>query len=315
MAIARTGGTNKVDAESRGKTEQNNNRKRLGMKQNTFSSEELDRIKKAMANEEDIETVAKEMGRSCTSVRLKIYHLRESAGLKKGKFSVEEVERMKLAVENNEDYKSVATGLSRTPMSVNRKMLLMKCNPVTQLKCKGFSFEEDIHVLDIVIPRLEFQKLSSSGFLSQSVWMELAQVTGRNVVSTVNHWERILQPWLLQHYTGTTGFRIERMLTSLVAEKYNDHKGIDWSEIVNRHKEFVGHTGASINQIYHHLRVQASVKDGKKDVSLQEVAEYAAKVYQPGKERKESAARALHREKIISYFKERVAELEINVVV
>ena len=105
------------------------------------------------------------------------------------------------------------------------------------------------------------------------------------------------------------------MLTSLVAERYNDHKGIDWSEIVNRHEEFVGHTGASINQIYHRLRIQASVKDGKKDVSLQEVAEYAAKVYQPGKERNESAARAFHREKIISYFKERVAELGINVVV
>jgi len=45
---------------------------------------------------------------------------------------------------------------------------------------------------------------------------------------------------------------------------------------------------------------------------LQEVADYAAKVYQPGKE---SAVKVLHRERIILYFKERIAELGINVVV
>ena len=38
-------------------------------------------------------------------------------------------------------------------------------------------------------------------------------------------------------------FRIERMLTRLVAEKFTDHVAINWSELVNQHKEFVGHTG------------------------------------------------------------------------
>merc|ERR1719397_2177848 len=117
---------------------------------------------------------------------------------------------------------------------------------------------------------------------------------------------------LLQHHAGTSGFRIERMLTSLVAEKYNDHRGIDWSEIVNQHKEFVGHTGASLSHIFRNI--QTHTKRGRNEVSLQEVAEYAAAVYQPGKEKKESAAKVLHREKIILYLKERVAELGINVV-
>ena len=53
----------------------------------------------------------------------------------------------------------------------------------------------------------------------------------------------------------------------------------------------------------------------KTNVSLQEVAESAAEVYQPEKERKEPAAKVLHREKIILYFKEKVAELGINVFV
>ena len=101
------------------------------------------------------------------------------------------------------------------------------------------------------------------------------------------------------------------MLTNLVAERFNDHRGIDWSEIVNQHKEFEGHTGASISGIYRKIRKNAKV--GKSDVNLQEVADYAAKVYQPGVERKEPAAKAAHREKIILHFKESVAELGINV--
>ena len=131
--------------------------------------------------------------------------------------------------------------------------------------------------------------------------------------SVKRHWELQVQRWLLQHYAGTTGFRVEKMLTSLVAEKYKDHRGVDWEEILNQHKEFVGHTGTSISHIYCEILKRAKAK--KSDTSLQEVAEYAAKVYKPGMERKESAAKVLHREKIILYFKETVAELGINVLV
>ena len=46
----------------------------------------------------------------------------------------------------------------------------------------------------------------------------------------------------------TTGFRIERML--LVAEKFTDHVAINWSELVNQHKEFVGHTSTSLSFIF-----------------------------------------------------------------
>ena len=46
---------------------------------------------------------------------------------------------------------------------------------------------------------------------------------------------------------------------------------------------------------------------------MQEVAVYAAEVYQPGRERKESSAKAAHREAIVSYFKSKVADLGINV--
>ena len=274
------------------------------------------RIERAMTNDEDIKTVAKEMGRNYQSVYNKIRDLQRHTGLRKGKFSAEEIERVKQAVANNEDYKSVAAELGRSSKSVHHKMFQMKGNSGSQCKGKVFTFNEDLHILDKIIPRLEFQKLTSAGFLSQSQFLELAKELHRNGGSMRARWEGILQPWLLQHYAGTTGFRIERMLTSLVAEKFNDHKGIDWAEILNQHKDFAGHTTASISQTYHKVHhLVRNTKEGKKDVSLQEVADFAAAVYQPGKERQEPTAKVVHREKIILYFKERVAELGINVVV
>ena len=315
FAIANTTGINKVEDECVRQQDQGNSRSRIGVKVKTYSKDELARIQKAMANEENLRTVAKEMGRTYHSVFDKIRDLRRFAGLKKGKFSAEEIERVKQAVANNEDYKSVAAELGRSSKYLHHKMFLIKGNPGTQCKGKGFSFEEDLRILDKIIPHLEFQKLSSAGFLSQSQWMELAKELQRNSDSLRTRWERNLQSWLLQYYAGTTGFRVERMLTSLVAKKFNDHRGIDWSEILNQHKEFVGHTAASIRQIYHKVyhSTLANAKKGQKEMNLQEVADYAAKVYQPGMERKESAAKIVHREKIILYFEKRVAELGINV--
>ena len=55
------------------------------------------------------------------------------------------------------------------------------------------------------------------------------------------------------------------------------NRGIDWYEIANQHKEFAGHTGASLSSMFTDL-LQA-VKKSKKGgvVSLQDVANYAAK--------------------------------------
>ena len=101
------------------------------------------------------------------------------------------------------------------------------------------------------------------------------------------------------------------MLTRLVADKFTDHMGIDWSKIVNEHKEFVGHTNTSLSRTYQ--KIFSSTKKCGRGSSLQEVADYAAEAYQPGRERKESSAKAAHREAIVSYFKSKVADLGINV--
>ena len=74
-------------------------------------------------------------------------------------------------------------------------------------------------------------------------------------------WDRQLLPWLTQHYAGTTGFRIERMLTRLVADKFTDHRGIDWTEILDQHREFLGHTCTSLSRTF--TRVLNSAKKDK----------------------------------------------------
>merc|ERR1712192_103889 len=148
----------------------------------------------------------------------------------------------------------IAAELRRPPDSVHHKMhrLAMEGNQQTAGSSRSFiTLEEDLCILDKIIDRLSLKlcKLSSDEFLIQSEFTELAKELQRGEASVRLRWGRLLQPWLLQHYTGTTGFRIERMLTSLVAEKFNDHRGIDWSEIVKQYKEFVGHTGRSISHI------------------------------------------------------------------
>ena len=103
------------------------------------------------------------------------------------------------------------------------------------------------------------------------------------------------------------------MLTHLIAEKYDSHKGIDWSEILSKHSEFKGHTSRSLSHTFRKAREQA--RGSKSDVTLAEVAQYTAQKYQQGNGRKDSDAKIVHRDKIIQYFKKKVAEFNIEVSV
>jgi len=287
--------------------------KRLGAKVNTFTTEELARIKRAMASKEDINALAKEMGRTLYSVRKKMYNLRVSARSKKGKFSTEEVERIRQAVVQNESYTKVAEEMGRVPSAVRTKMLTVQNNPSLQ-KARTYSLEEDLAILDAIIPHLKTKDLSSGGFLSLSSLVKLANEFQRNYQAIQLHWFKVLQPCLLQHYCGTSGLRIERMLTQLVAQQYKDHLGIDWSEVLKKHKEFTGHTAGSLGRVFTKCRSLAKRKYNR-EVSLLEVAEYAAVAYQPGKEKRDSVSKVAHKEKIIGYFNKKVKELGIKIVV
>ena len=286
---------------------------------NTFTREEMLRIERAIAMKENVRAVAKEMGRSYDSVADKIRRVKSTnTTMKSGKYSAEEERKIRLAVKNKEYYKAVAKELNRAPLLVQNTMYKIANDPNYKVgkakRLKGFSLEEDLVLLDEVISGMDVTKLSCVGKLPTLIVTKVAKETERAQETIRHRWDQIL-PYLLQHFAGTAGFRIEVMLTSLIAEKFSDHKGINWSELLNQHQEFLGHTARSLGTMFRKVHSMAKVALGGTDsVSLQEVAEYAAATYQPGKERKEPPTKAAHREKVISHFKRRVAELGINVV-
>jgi len=286
---------------------------RLGMEKNTFSKEEVARIEDAIALKYDITALAKELGRSYRSVHGKIVSLRRQAHLKKGKMSTDEINRIYRAVQNEEDCAFVAKELGRDQATVRTRMRMVISNPYSQPNTRRpFSLEEDLLILEKVIPQLKFKTLSSSGFLSETELMELATESQRGRSSVKYRWEHSLQPWLLQHLTGTSSLKLEKMLTRVVAEKFTDLQGISWSDLVKQHKEFSGHTGSSLGTVYRKVISSVKHREGYKEVNPFEVARYAAETYQRAKE---PAVKVVRREKIIQHFEDRVKVLEIDVVV
>ena len=291
------------------KQKQNNYR----VKVKRFTTEEILRIERAIAMKENVGAIAKEMGRSYDTVHKRFMRDQQSGGMKKGKWSIQEMERVRRAATNKEDHKVVARELGRAPLDVKRNMNFIRNDPDRGNRAqRKFSLQEDLLILDEVILRLDVSKLSCVGDLPPTSSTKLAKDMGRTKDVLPTRWNRYILPCLLQHYAGTTGFRVERMLTRLVADKFTDAMGIDWDEIVGQHKEFLGHTRTSLSKTFQYISNNAKRYKGAE--SLQEVAEYAADVYQPGKERKEPAAKTAHREAVIAHFKKRINELGINVM-
>ena len=214
----------------------------------------------------------------------------------------------------------VAIELGRDVTSVRTRMNRLRIYPESTRKQRDFRAEEDFLILDKIIPRLKFKRLSTSGFLLTSDLMELATEFHRNHGSVRERWERALQPWLLQHYTGTTGFRVERILANLVVEKLGKDKGVaarselDWSEMVEQNKEFAGHTNRSLRRIYEILvnRVEVKTRCSRSTMSLKDVADYAMEYCTEGREKKETASKKEHRERLIDYLQSKLRGLEIN---
>ena len=293
-------------------SEQQRNKKRVKVKH--FTTQELLRIKRAVAMKEDVRAVAKEMGKSYNTIYQKVHRIKQSAGMKKGKRSAEEIKRVKIAVTNNEEPKVVARELGRALEPVRYKMYDIANDPDHRVRNKTrFSLQEDLLILDEMILCGDLTRLSRVGGLPSASVTKLVKETGRTENSLRIRWDRQLLPWLTQHYAGTTGFRVERMLTRLVADKFTDHRGIDWTEILDQHREFLGHTCTSLSRTFTRV-LNSAKKDKCGAVSLQEVADYAARAYQPGKERIEPPAQEAQREAVISYFKRRVGDFGINVM-
>ena len=193
--------------------------------------------------------------------------------------------------------------------------------PESSRKQREFTAEEDFLILERILPRLKFKKLSTSGFLLTSDLMELAGEFHRNHGSVRERWEGTLQPWLLQNLTGTSGLRVEVMLANLVKEKLGKdkvvaaRKEINWEELVEQHKELAGHTNRSLRRVYDGAinRAEKKYKLSRESLSLQLVADYVMD-FGSANSRKEELKRSERRETVLSYFNAKVKELKIKVI-
>merc|ERR1712130_931780 len=230
-----------------------------------------------------------------------------------GKFTGEENFRILEAMKEGLQFRQVAQMLDRDPEAVRQKMKRLQINSNLSTKLRKFTPDEDLVIVDQMIPRLRSQKLNTSGFFDGKDLDMLGRELCRDMGTLRSRWEGTLQPWLLQHYTGTTGFWVELMLANLVAAKYTSINEVDWPEMARSTKEFSGHTYISLRRIYLSTLVRnAKIKQNLETVTPLQVFEYASLVYKPGTERKMSSSKKAQRQRVIDHFEQKIELLGIN---
>ena len=164
----------------------------------------------------------------------------------------------------------------------------------------------------LIMPRLRSEKLSEVVLL-ESQCGDLAKQWKKHSHSLTRYWLGILQPTLLQHYTGTLNLRVERILANHISENYTDFSEINWKEIAARN-EFAGNTEGSLKKIYFRLSNHTRPKLGVTNSQLtpSHVSQYCDEAHgEGGKGGRVSAKKAQRQRDVIDFFCRRVAQLGI----
>merc|ERR1712112_635120 len=82
--------------------------------------------------------------------------------------------------------------------------------------------ESRIIIDTILKKRMVDSKLHDSKHLSVDDWKSLAVQMGRSRSVVENHWHQILQPWLLQYFSGTLNLPIKLPLLSFIKDNFGD---------------------------------------------------------------------------------------------
>jgi len=219
---------------------------------------------------------------------------------------------MEEAGEGTIDFKAIARHLNRTLGSVRSRVSILGSGSGRGVK-KPFTLLEDVILLEeLIIPRLGGDKLSELK-LKSCDFAELTERFGKSERAACQRWERILQPWLLQHYSGTLGLRVEIVLSEYIADNYTNFSDINWAHVA-ANQEFVGHIGNSLRQLYlSHLKrpTQLKLSLDLSEVTVGHIAEYCRNVYGDGKGRPNRVKEERQRQ-VIDFFQAKVEELGIR---
>ena len=141
------------------------------------------------------------------------------AGGRRIRFTLKEDDIIRSAMNEAEasgkpvDKRALARKINRSSGSVYNRIAKFNRSPPLQKK-NALSLLEDQCILEtLVVPRLRTEKLAEV-FLRQndSEVANLSKQWSRGPTSLMNRWMNILQPMLLQHYSGTLNLRVERHL-------------------------------------------------------------------------------------------------------
>ena len=213
------------------------------------------------------------------------------------------------------DYAALARKLNRTNSSVhNRVGIFMRKGGVKE-KRKSFSLVQDQIILEtLIIERLRSEKLSKIIF-RRACCKELANLWNIDYSGLINRWTTVLQPTLLQHFSGTLNLRVERMVANYVLKNYTEFSQINWTEVAVQ-GEFVGYTETSLRKMYFtNLSRNARNKLGveKSKMTPQHVAQYCEAVYGEGGQGGRMGSKRLQRQAdVIAFFESKMAELGIS---
>ena len=238
-----------------------------------------------------------------------------------GKRSItpDEDDQIKAAIEEAGETKvnitALAKQLNRDYGSVKHRIELLKKTGGRKKVSRSFTLVEDYTLLEtLIIPRISNEKLSEI-LLLEFHCTNLAAQLDKTTNGIRYRWHCSIQPWLLQHYSGTLNLRIERRMANFLAKTFKNVLEINWSMVLVM-EEFAGHTETSMKQLLFNLQKGARKKLNleKSELSLQYVADYCEQVYGEGAQGRAKRALAvkMKRQKdIIDFFERKIKELGI----
>ena len=242
----------------------------------------------------------------------------KKTGIVARRFTPQEDEIIKADIENAGEgtinISLLSKCLNRTTRSVQSRIEILERVGGNTSKTH-FSLLEDIMLLErLVIPRVGSEKLSEI-ILQKHQFADLNKQLGKSPIAVGLRWTLSLQPWLLQHYSGTLNLRVERMLANYISDTFTNFSSIDWPEVAAR-SEFAGHTVNSLRAIYFKRLNITKRKYGLNSdkVSMQCIAQHCELVYGMGTP-KGYANRddKINRQKeVIAFFDKRMTEMNMK---
>ena len=155
-------------------------------------------------------------------------------------------------------------------------------------------------------PRLPGSHLSDSDVIENQHWKSLAVLFGRTRWGDVKkHWLSVIQPCLLQYYSGTLHLHILPQLMSHLNGNYKDFSKIDWTEVLKK-KDFKGQTVFTLKKIFTNLKTRAQRSTGEKltELKMDDIVKFSTEIKETRKENRNL--------RIINYFTNKISDLKVD---